>query len=303
MARWLSADDVRARHGQPACSATGVLITLKRSIGPRRCLEWGLGCWRPCQETCFADAPMRVSFRSKSQREFSHELDRYFQIGNRHHAVVDADVFIQCVCCRRDMFAARVDVGGYRVWMQVAGERSPRSFSRTAAAMMHRVWMKVEPEVRHHSGVRTVLYDRAGLGQSEPKPGPYSIDNEVAALEQALRQCGVNGPSLGSTFLWWFCKHADGGERSPRCWHRLCRCKSSGFFDDGEVKRIQAVYTPQFGALQRAKPELARVMIPLMQAYPETANAVRSVNIPLTLRSSTSSPKRPGWIRRRKSPR
>lgn len=179
---------------------------------------------------------------------------------------------------------ARVDVGGYRVWMQVAGEGEPTVVFENGGGDDASVWMKVEPEVRHHSGVRTVLYDRAGLGQSEPKPGPYSIDNEVAALEQALRQCGVNGPIV-------LVAHSYGGFVSMLMAandHRVAGivfvdANLPGFFDDAEVKRIQAVYTPQFGALQRAKPELARVMIPLMQAYPETAKRVRSVNIPLTL--------------------
>lgn len=179
---------------------------------------------------------------------------------------------------------ARVDVGGYRVWMQVAGEGEPTVVFENGGGDDASVWMKVEPEVRHHSGVRTVLYDRAGLGQSEPKPGPYSIDNEVTALEQALRQCGVNGPIV-------LVAHSYGGFVSMLMAandHRVAGivfvdANLPGFFDDAEVKRIQAVYTPQFGALQRAKPELARVMIPLMQAYPETAKRVRSVNIPLTL--------------------
>ncbi len=179
---------------------------------------------------------------------------------------------------------ARVDVGGYRVWMQVAGEGEPTVVFENGGGDDASVWMKVEPEVRQHSGVRTVLYDRAGLGQSDPKPGPYSIDNEVTALEQALRQCGVSGPIV-------LVAHSYGGFVSMLMAandHRVAGivfvdANLPGFFDDTEVKRIQAVYTPQFGALQRAKPELARVMIPLMQAYSETAKRVRSVSIPLTL--------------------
>jgi pimeloyl-ACP methyl ester carboxylesterase len=57
----------------------------------------------------------------------------------------------------------------------------------------------------------------------------------------------------------------------------------AGFFDDAEVSRLLAMYTPQFEALERAKPALARVMIPLMRAYPETARRMREVTFPPSL--------------------
>ena len=55
------------------------------------------------------------------------------------------------------------------------------------------------------------------------------------------------------------------------------------FFDKAEVDSILAKYTPQFDAFRKAKPELASVMIPLMEAYPDTAKRVRAVEIPQTL--------------------
>ena len=43
--------------------------------------------------------------------------------------------------------------------------------------------------------------------------------------------------------------------------------------------------TPQFGELERRAPELARVMIPLMRAYPDTVSDVQAVEYPSTLRT------------------
>jgi pimeloyl-ACP methyl ester carboxylesterase len=49
------------------------------------------------------------------------------------------------------------------------------------------VWDKVASAVARKTGATILTYDRAGLGKSEPVPGPYKIDNEVTALDRALR--------------------------------------------------------------------------------------------------------------------
>ena len=85
---------------------------------------------------------------------------------------------------------ARVDVGGYKLWMQVAGVGGPTVVFESGGGDDSSVWAKIEPEIRQ-DGVRTVLYDRAGLGQSDLEPGPYSIDHEAKALERALDRCNT----------------------------------------------------------------------------------------------------------------
>jgi pimeloyl-ACP methyl ester carboxylesterase len=57
----------------------------------------------------------------------------------------------------------------------------------------------------------------------------------------------------------------------------------AGYFDDAAVQRLLAIYTPQFPALEQQAPALARVMIPLMQAYPDTARRMREVVYPPAL--------------------
>jgi pimeloyl-ACP methyl ester carboxylesterase len=178
----------------------------------------------------------------------------------------------------------RVDVGGYRLWMQVAGKGEPTVVFESGGGNDSSAWASVEPQIREQASVRTVLYDRAGLGKSEPNPGPYAIDHEVAALERALHKCGVRGPlvvvshSYGgfvSTLMAAADRHVVGMV--------LVDANLGSFFDKAEVDSILSKYTPQFDAFRKAKPELARVMIPLMEAYPETATRVRSVALPLTL--------------------
>ena len=95
---------------------------------------------------------------------------------------------------RPSVDAERVDVGGYRMWMRVSPGRSPTVVFESGGGDNSSVWSAVEPEVRRRTGASTVVYDRAGLGQSEPNPGPYQIDDEVAALRTALTARGVRGP-------------------------------------------------------------------------------------------------------------
>ncbi len=178
----------------------------------------------------------------------------------------------------------RVDVGGYKIWMQVSGEGTPSVVFESGGGNDSSAWANIEPVVRQRSGVRTVVYDRAGLGKSDPKPGPYKIDDEVAALKRALDFCGVRGPIV-------LVAHSYGGllatlmaaNDSRIVGVVLVDAALPGYLDDAEVARILAKYTPQFGELERANPPMARVMIPLLQAYPQTAKRMREVQFPMAL--------------------
>jgi pimeloyl-ACP methyl ester carboxylesterase len=178
----------------------------------------------------------------------------------------------------------KVDVGGYGIWMQVAGKGSPTVVFESGGGDDSSVWQKMEPEIRQQCKVRTVIYDRAGFGKSDLKPGPYHIEDEAAALQRALDAFGIRGPIV-------LVAHSYGGFVSTLVATQDARVAGmvlvdanlAGFFDDAEVQRILAKYTPQFDALRQAKPELARVLIPLMEAYPETAKTMRGVSLPPTL--------------------
>jgi pimeloyl-ACP methyl ester carboxylesterase len=175
---------------------------------------------------------------------------------------------------------ARVDVGGYKLWMQVAGVGEPTVVFESGGGDDSSVWATIEPEIRRDD-VRTVIYDRAGLGQSDLRSGPYSIDHEAKGLERALDRCDVRGPIV-------LVAHSYGGFVSALVAAEDRRvvgvvfvdANLADYFDEAEVARILAQYTPQFAALERAKPKLAAVMIPMMQAYPETAKRLREVVFP-----------------------
>jgi pimeloyl-ACP methyl ester carboxylesterase len=146
------------------------------------------------------------------------------------------------------------------------------------------VWETIEPEIRLPNGVRTVLYDRAGLGKSAPAPGPYRIDDEAAALKHALDRFGIRGPlvlvahSYGgfvATLLAATDAHVAGVV--------LVDANLAEVFDDAELAHLRAKYTPKLDALERTNPALAHVMAPLMRAYPETVRRVRAATFPPSL--------------------
>jgi pimeloyl-ACP methyl ester carboxylesterase len=177
-----------------------------------------------------------------------------------------------------------VDVGGYGLWVQLAGEGSPTVVFESGGGDDASAWASVEPEVRRRGRVRTLVYDRAGLGHSDNAPGPYRIDNEASALRRALDKKGVLGPLV-------LVAHSYGGfvaallaaEDARVAGVVLVDANLAGFFNSAEVARLQARYSPHFDELKKANPALARVLVPLMLAYPETAKRVREVSFPLAL--------------------
>jgi pimeloyl-ACP methyl ester carboxylesterase len=176
-----------------------------------------------------------------------------------------------------------VNVGGYRLWMQIAGRGGPTVIFESGGGDDSSVWAAIEPAVRK-LGVRTIIYDRAGLGRSDLRPGAYQIDHEAEGLERALDLCGVRRPLV-------LVAHSYGGfvstlvaAHDPRVAGIVfVDANLAGYFGETELSALAAEYTPQFDALERARPKLAAVMIPLMKAYPETVSRLRSVEVPANL--------------------
>src|SRR5678815_4584123 len=88
----------------------------------------------------------------------------------------------------------RIDAEAPQLWMQVRGTGDPTVVFESGEGDDSSVWSKIEADVRLPNGVRTVVYDRAGLGRSAPSSGPYRIDDEAAALKRALDRFGIKGP-------------------------------------------------------------------------------------------------------------
>jgi pimeloyl-ACP methyl ester carboxylesterase len=143
------------------------------------------------------------------------------------------------------------------------------------------VWEDLEPEVRRRFEVRTMVYDRAGLGHSAPSSSAYSIDGEASALRRELDRHSVTGPIVLVAHSYGaFVATLVAASDSRAAGVILVDGNLASFMDDAQLERLLATYTPQFDALEQAAPDLARVMIPVIDGYPATVERLREVDIP-----------------------
>ncbi len=178
----------------------------------------------------------------------------------------------------------KVDVGGYALWMRSQGEGTPTIVFESGGGDDSSVWSNIEPVIRERAEVRTVLYDRAGLGKSDPNPRPYRIEDEATALRRALDGCDIHGSII-------LVAHSYGGFISEIVASVDKRVRGlvlidaniPSFFDDKEAALISARYTPLAENLIKEKPELGRNLLRQDQAYPATARHMRDVHVPLNL--------------------
>ena len=176
-----------------------------------------------------------------------------------------------------------MDVGGRGVWVDVEGAGDVTVVFEAGGGNDSSVWAQIAPRVRE-AGTRTFAYDRAGLGRSEPGPSPYSVDDEVAALRSALTWCGVTGPVVLTAHSYGAVIGLLTASQDERVAGLvLVDAMVPGTTPASEVEAILATYRPQYDEVRRLAPELARTMIPLMEAYPETVARLDSVRLPAGL--------------------
>jgi pimeloyl-ACP methyl ester carboxylesterase len=170
------------------------------------------------------------------------------------------------------------------LWSSVHGAGSPTVVFEAGGGEDSSVWADLEPKVRRRHEVRTMLYDRAGLGRSAPTPPPYHIDDEAEALRRELDRQGIAAPVV-------LVAHSYGGFVATLVAATDARIAGlvlvdanlASFFDEAQLQKVLDTYRPQYDALEQAAPDLARVMIPLMEAYPDTVNRLRRAEIPATM--------------------
>jgi pimeloyl-ACP methyl ester carboxylesterase len=146
------------------------------------------------------------------------------------------------------------------------------------------VWSAIEPRVRAGS-FRTLVYDRAGMGQSTIDAArPYSLDNDVDILRTLLSRCGVTGPVV-------FVGHSYGGAIGLVAATRDARIKgvvlldavAPGVWTPAEIDKNLRAMRPQYDEIRQKAPAQAKVAIPWAEALPATASAVNALAVPESL--------------------
>src|SRR5579872_909732 len=89
-----------------------------------------------------------------------------------------------------------VDIGGYQLYTQIYGKSAPVVIFDSGSGDDSTVWNAVAPEVSQFA--RVVIYDRAGLGKSDPKPGNDAIASKdsVTALKMLLKKENIKPPYI-----------------------------------------------------------------------------------------------------------
>jgi pimeloyl-ACP methyl ester carboxylesterase len=104
-----------------------------------------------------------------------------------------------------------VDIGGYRLHLYCQGEGSPTVVIEAGQGDFGLSWVRVQPEVAQ--ATRICVYDRAGLGWSDPSPRPRTVAVMVDELHTLLTNAGISGPyvlvghSLGGMVVRLYAHH------------------------------------------------------------------------------------------------
>jgi pimeloyl-ACP methyl ester carboxylesterase len=85
-----------------------------------------------------------------------------------------------------------VEVGGHRLHLHCVGQGTPTVILEAANGGMSAHWVRVQQEVA--KATRACAYDRAGLGWSEPGPGPRDARQISSELHTLLGNAGIEGP-------------------------------------------------------------------------------------------------------------
>ncbi|HEY6231121.1 MAG TPA: alpha/beta fold hydrolase [Pyrinomonadaceae bacterium] len=110
---------------------------------------------------------------------------------DNHGAYLNAKKF----ALKQTSFHRRLDVGGYRLYINCEGRGRPRLPTVVMDAGLgnsSESWLGIQPKLAEFA--RVCIYDRAGLGNSDPPVHTQTITRIVHDLHNLLRRAGISGP-------------------------------------------------------------------------------------------------------------
>jgi pimeloyl-ACP methyl ester carboxylesterase len=91
-------------------------------------------------------------------------------------------------------YSTKIDVGSYQLWYQSFGTGEPTVVFESGGDCSAESLANLAHGIQ--SFTRALVYDRAGLGQSDPAPRPRTIQDAVTDLHGLLHDAPVPGPYL-----------------------------------------------------------------------------------------------------------
>jgi pimeloyl-ACP methyl ester carboxylesterase len=154
--------------------------------------------------------------------------------------------------------AGAVDVGPHRLWTELQGSGDTTVVFEAGGGADSAVWAEIVPRVQA-LGLRTLRYDRAGLGRSDPRPGAYDVRRDAQDLRTLLDRCEVTGRIL-------VVSHSYGGFVSLLAAAAdrrvaglvLVDANVPGYFTQARLDALLAEYRPRYAELREQAPRLAR---------------------------------------------
>ena len=158
-----------------------------------------------------------------------------------------------------------VDVGSHRLWTDLQGTGDTTVVFEAGGGADSSVWAGIVPQVQA-LGLKTLVYDRAGLGRSEPRPGLYSVDRDTHDLRTLLDRCGVVGRVLVVSHSYGgFVSLLTAAEDRRVAGLVLVDANVPGYFTQARLDALLAEYRPRYVELREKAPQLAAAMIPMMR--------------------------------------
>lgn len=217
-----------------------------------------------------------------------------------HTTVIFFVVWAGATVCRGQSAADRkVDIGGRRLHLSVAGAGSATVVFESGLGEPGQSWNDVQPAIARFA--RTVVYDRAGIGQSDPAKRPTTTASMVEDLHSLLHAARIAPPYI-------LVGHSLGGTLAQVFAHTYPKEVAGLVLVDPEgaklIDRLHAHMTPDdWKVRQQAIDESMPRMPPAVRAEMETLSKEVSVedevlplpNVPVILLTGTKkNPEFPG---------
>lgn len=180
--------------------------------------------------------------------------------------------------------AQTVRVDSLPLWVDLQGQGATTVVFESGNGNDSTVWDALEPQVRA-MGVRTFRYDRRGYGRSAHFASEtYRVEMDLNTLQAALAACGVSGPIIMAA-------HSYGGGLAVMTARRDRRIKGlvlvdavvPGVSTPKIVRETLAEVRPQYAEVRKEAPDLARTVIPIMEAWGRTMDRVNATPVSRTL--------------------
>ncbi|MBP0458788.1 alpha/beta fold hydrolase [Streptomyces montanisoli] len=144
---------------------------------------------------------------------------------------------------------------GHKLAFHVTAGRLPAIVLDAGGGNDSSYWKDIVPDLARKTGSEIITYDRAGMGASDPVPGPWKAQNAVSDLEAGLNK-------LGATHDVILVAHSEAGEIATYAARKdpgrfagavLVDASLPQFSTDTEIARVAAATQAQLEAIKAKK--------------------------------------------------